>query len=216
MKTERKMVSRRGNVAVGEVVVDGLGIGRAGDGRVLQQGLQLRGKDEDCGRVGVVERLLADPVAGQQQGPARTVPEGKGEHAPEMLDAVGPILFVGVEDDLGVAVGCEAVPLGLEAGAEFLEVVDFAVEGDPDGLVLVGHGLPAAVKVDDAQAPLAEPDLAVDVDALSVRSAVGDVGTHSFQEDRLDSGLLRINNACNAAHTAASPRSWRSREMDCR
>ena len=52
----------------------------------------------------------------------------------------------------------EGVAGGLELGAQLAVVVDLAVVDEPDGLVLVGDGLVAAVAVDDAQAAVAEAD----------------------------------------------------------
>ena len=47
-------------------------------------------------------------------------------------------------------------------------VVDFAVEYEPDGAILVRHGLIARGEVDDAQPPEAETNAVVwgDVDAV--------------------------------------------------
>jgi hypothetical protein len=61
-----------------------------------------------------------------------------------------------VRDDLAVAAGPELVAGGGEVGPEVLVVVDLAVDGDDDGLVLVVEGLVAGGRVDDGQALVGE------------------------------------------------------------
>src|SRR5207253_2869445 len=106
---------------------------------VLKQGLDLGTEDELVLGEGEVERLDADAIAYQQQLSAAAIPESEGEHAAEVVDAVGSVFLVQVEDDLGVAPGPEAVALRLEGRAVLCVVVDLAVVDKPDGLVLVGH-----------------------------------------------------------------------------
>src|SRR5205807_489579 len=84
--------------------------------------------------------------------PARVlVPDGKREHAPQMLHAALAVLLVKVDDRLRVAAAAEAMPAGLEQRMKLRVVVDLAVEDDPDGFVLVAHRLMAAGAVDDAK-----------------------------------------------------------------
>src|SRR5438309_1132313 len=78
---------------------------------------------------------------GEEQSLAGAVPQSKGEHAPETLDAELLLLLVEVDDRLGVASGAVPVATRLEAGTEGGVVVDLAVVDDPARLVLVGHGL---------------------------------------------------------------------------
>jgi hypothetical protein len=47
---------------------------------------------------------LYEPVSGQQQSLPGYVPHGKGKHAVEMFQAVISVLFIGMENDLGIAV----------------------------------------------------------------------------------------------------------------
>ena len=53
----------------------------------------------------VVERLDAQPVAGDKELLAARVPDGEGEHAAEVLHAVVAVFLVEVDDGFGVAVG---------------------------------------------------------------------------------------------------------------
>jgi hypothetical protein len=55
--------------------------------------------------------------------------------------------------------GTEPVPFGFELLSEFLIVVDFAIECEPDGLVLIRHGLsPGGREIDDAQPFVSQSD----------------------------------------------------------
>src|SRR4051812_36693965 len=73
------------------------------------------------------------------------------------LDAADALLFVEVEDGLGVGVRPVLVALGLELGAQGGVVVDLAVVCDPDRSVLVGHRVvPRGREVDNRQPPVTE------------------------------------------------------------
>ena len=51
-------------------------------------------------------------------------------------------VFIKMDEGFRVAMRPEAMPAAFQAAAEGGEVVDFAVEDDPHGLVLVGDRLP--------------------------------------------------------------------------
>ena len=82
--------------------------------------------------LGVVQRLLAEAVARQQQFVAAPVPDRDREHAVEALDRSGAVAQVGLQDDLGLAMGVESRAVLLEFAAQFAEVVDLAVEDQAD------------------------------------------------------------------------------------
>jgi len=147
---------RLGYVEQGEEVVHGGGAQPAPDRGMRQQRLQLRAPDELAVDLGEEELLDADAVAGQQQTLTPIIPDREGEHAAQMGDAVVAPLLVGVDDRLGVGRGGEPVAVGLELLAQLPEVVDLAVEDDPDAPVLVGDRLIAAGEVDDGEPSHAE------------------------------------------------------------
>ena len=91
------------------------------------------------------------------------------------------VVLVEVDPGLGVAAGGQVVAAGQERLAELGVVEELAVEGDPDGAVLVGDRLAAAGEVDDGEPSGAqgEPGLAVVV--LVVGPAVGDGGGHGAE-----------------------------------
>jgi hypothetical protein len=71
------------------------------------------------------------------------------------------VLFVQVDEYLGVAVRPETVARALQVAAQFAVVVDLTVLNDVDGLVLVGHRLVARLEVDDREPARRETDALV-------------------------------------------------------
>ena len=130
----------------------------------------------------VVEGLDAEVVPGAEQGLLGLVPDGKGEHAPQLGQHPLAPLLVAVEQDLGVrVVGGEGVARLHQLSAQLHEVVDLAVEHHGQVFILVEHGLGAARQVDDGQPPVAQRHPAAEITALAVRPAVGDGVGHCFQ-----------------------------------
>ena len=97
----------------------------------------------------------------------------------------------------GVAVGAEAVAGAFEPAAQLAEVVDLAVEDDPDRAVFVGHRLMPAGQVDDRQPPMAQGHArrgfparlraeAGGVDALVVRPAMREHVDHPPERGLVD------------------------------
>ena len=85
----------------------------------------------------VIKRLDAQAVAGDEEAPAARVPDCEGKHTTQVLHAIWSVLFVQVNDRLGVAVGAVVVTLSLQFFAQGGMVVDFTVENNPHGSVFV-------------------------------------------------------------------------------
>src|SRR5215831_21062109 len=170
-----------------------------------------------------VERLDAETVTCEQQPPPGLVPNGKREHAVEVVDAVVAPLLVGVHDGFGVGTRAVGVTAGFELASDERVVVDLAVEDHPDVAALVGQGLLAVPEIHDAQASMAERGLSVAVDAAVVGSAMRDHVAHAgHPARRVEIELLGGDEAGDAAHnwirSFATPPgfvcatvSWRSR-----
>src|SRR5262245_59216820 len=153
-------------------VADGFPAERSIGTVIVKQRLQLRGEDELAVPRCVVQRLDAEAIACEQYPTLPAVPDGEGEHAPQMLHAPGAEILVKVHDGFGVTRRPQLVASGFEQIAQLLVVVDLAVEHDPNGSVFVRNRLVAVVQIDDAEAPHAEGNAVGQVDAFVVWSAV--------------------------------------------
>ena len=195
-----------GDVAEAQVEIERLFVELAGNCRIAEERLDLAPEGQPVLAEVVVDRLLAQAVAGEEEPALVPVPDGEGEHPAQPLGKLFAPLFVAVDQDLGVAVALEDVALGDELPLEIEEVVDLAVEGDPDGPVLVGHRLRAGRgEIDDRQAPVPESERAFDVDAATVRTAMRDHVGHAGEELAVG-GMRRISiqEATDAAHAGFS------------
>src|SRR5687768_18519658 len=114
-----------------------------------EERLELGAEQEGLVVQRVIQRLDADAVPGDEEDVRSGIPDGEGEHATQTRDAVLAELLVGVNYDLGVAGGSEAMSAGQQLLPKLREIVDLAVEDDPDRAVLIGHRLNRRFQVDD-------------------------------------------------------------------
>jgi hypothetical protein len=125
-----------------------------------QQRLNLRGEGQVAVLQRVVQRADADAVAGDEERAPLLIPDGEDKLPVEQVEAGRPHLLVEVDDDLGVGLGCQLVPLLQQLLAQLDVVEDLAVEDNPQALILVAHRLLPAAEVDNAQPGAAQPNLA--------------------------------------------------------
>ena len=84
------------------------------EGGVGQEGFRLGGEDDPVAVEPVVQRLLARPVAREQEPAPAAVPEREREHAAEARQAVDAVRGVGRQQHLGVGLRAEPVPARFE------------------------------------------------------------------------------------------------------
>ena len=120
------------DVLIGQVFIDRGRIDVARHAGNFEQALQLAGEEQPARLVAIDQRLFAQPIAAEDQPAAVGVPDGDGEHAVQMREALRPFVLVEVDDGLGVAVGAELVARAFQPLPQVPVVVDFAVEDDPD------------------------------------------------------------------------------------
>ena len=170
--------------------------------------LDLGAKDDSVRQLRVVERFDADAVPGEEQLPPTRIPDRKGEHPVEVLDAARPVLLVEMDDGLAVSPRPVPVTFALKIGAQRFVVVDLAVVDDPHTAVLVGHRLMAGARqVDDRQPAMAQGDALALADnhPLVVGSAVYEGVAHPHDCGRVDSEVVvEAEDAANPAHAQAS------------
>ena len=133
------------------------------------------------------------------------VPDSDGELSVEILQTVGAVILIEMQDSLGVAVRREAVPASLQLRAQFDVVEDFAIEDDPQRPVLIPDRLLAAAEIDDAQARASQADPRVTIDSEFVGTPVPDHCQHLSQGFfRHRCWLLQACHADNATHICVS------------
>ena len=87
------------------------------------------------------------------QASFQRIPDGKGKHPAEMMDAVITVFFIEVENRFCIAARGIAVTATFQIRADRCVIIDFTVEDNPNGSILVRHWLVAAAQIHDAQAP---------------------------------------------------------------
>ena len=184
-----------------KVVVEGLVVGFAEAGVGGEEGFGFGGEVEGVVEDGVDEGFDAEAVAGEDEFLVGFVPKGEGPHAVEAWEAGLAPLGVGVKDDFGVGAGVEGVTEGGELVAEFEVVVDFAVEGEVEGVGSGVHGLMAAGgKVDDAEAAMGEAEAVLAPDAVIVAATVVEGIDHGVELMLVDGLSVAMPDAGDAAH----------------
>src|SRR5512136_1441938 len=111
--------------------------------------LDFRSEQQTLRRQLVVQRLDAQAVARDEERSCVAIPDGKGEHAAQMLHTVRAVLLEKVNDGLGIAMRAVAVAARDELLAQGKMVINFAVEYDPERAVFVRNRLMSAGNVDN-------------------------------------------------------------------
>ena len=170
-------------ILVGEVELQPLLVQLLHKAGMRQKAFYLAAKEQFALGIGVIIKGLdAEGIPGAEEALVRLVPDGKSKHAPQLFQHALAPLLVAVEQDFGVGmVGGEGVARRLQLGAQLHEVVNFAVEHHRQALILVEHGLAAALDVDDGEPPVAQGNAVAEIAARAVRPAVGDGVHHGFQ-----------------------------------
>src|SRR3989442_1017612 len=84
-----------GHVAECEIRIERFDTDLAAELRMLPQRFQLRTEDQRAAwRDRVIERLLAHAIARDEKLAGAGVPDGKAEHAAQMVDTTGAVLFI--------------------------------------------------------------------------------------------------------------------------
>src|SRR5207245_7825670 len=107
----------------GEVEIERAGLELGAEAGVGEERLHLGREQESAVYLRVVQRLDTQPVTREQQSAALCIPEGESEHPLEQVHRGVAVLLVQMHQHLGIATGPEAVPVRLEAGAQFAGIV---------------------------------------------------------------------------------------------
>ena len=139
-----------------QVVVESSWIDLPLDSRHLQQAFQFAGEQQAIRFAAIIERFLAQPVAGDDKPALPGIPNRQREHAVEVFQKAEPFVFVEMDNCFGVAAGAKSVAGALQPLSQLAVVVDLAVKDDPHRLVFVRKRLVASLDVDDRQTAMPE------------------------------------------------------------
>ena len=128
---------RVGHIAEGKKIRDGFQIHFPANDGMLQERFDFRAKDQRIADKNVVQRLLTNPVASQEELVFAFIPDRKGEHSTQPLNGALAFVLIKVDDDFGVTASPKSVPTLDQFLAEFPVVIDFSVEYNPNRAVLV-------------------------------------------------------------------------------
>src|ERR1700730_18637673 len=115
--------------AIGEITIDHTRICFRWKQLRGQQRLDLRREQKCMPRAEVIEGFFAKSIPGAKELLAVSIPDGKGEHAVQVFDAVRSPPQVRGKENLGVTPGAEAVA-GSKLFAKLEEIVDLTIEND--------------------------------------------------------------------------------------
>src|SRR5579884_2873579 len=173
-----------GNISKGQKIANAAPAHRSVETGHGGQGLQFGGEAESDAWQGerVIQRLLAQPVPGEEHLLTFSIPDCKCEHAVEQLGHSLPGFFIKMNEHFCVAVAGESVPFFDQFSPQGLEVVNLPVEDDLDRPILVGQRLVPSLPVNNAQAAMPERRVLVTEKTRGIRPAVEQTLAHPLHD----------------------------------
>src|SRR5437899_2496671 len=144
------------NITKVEEIEQPIGINVCECGLSSEKGLDFRAKQKTSLVERIVQRLFAEAIACQQQTLAVFIPQPESKHSPKMVNTIRTVVLIEVHDHLSVTVCIELVTASFQLVSEFGEIVDFAIENDPDAAIFVVDGLMPGRQIDNAKPPHAQ------------------------------------------------------------
>jgi hypothetical protein len=111
------------------------------DGRISNQSFNFGREEQIAIRYAVIKGFDPHAIPREQQFPLARVPQCEGKHTLKLRDTFFSVLLVEVNDYLRVGMGFEKMATLDQIPSEVLKVVDFTIEHNPDGPILVGNWL---------------------------------------------------------------------------
>ena len=109
-----------------------------------------------------------------------------------MLHAIVTILFIEMKDALRVGTCAELVPALDQIGIQIRKVMRLAIKNDPQRLIFVRDGLVATFDVDDGESSYSQTNPRLDVEPVTIRSAVDNGPGHRFDDLLVGDYVIRI------------------------
>src|SRR2546430_3432716 len=120
-----------------------------------------------------------------------------------MLYTLAAVLFVEMDNGLGIALRAITVAAGFEIRAQLLVVVDFTVVNNPEVLVLVRDWLVPCLDVNNAQSAHSQSNVALHKEPVVIRTTVHDLRIHMRQRVAFHvPARTETKNSANSAHLA--------------
>src|SRR5579871_554841 len=123
--------------------VQGIEIRTLLDQAGIENGLNFGSKNQPAIFKVIIQRLDPQAVAGREQLSLAEIVDRESEHAIQLLQAVFSPQLIGVEQYLSVAGRAQLHALCLQLKGDFLVVVNFSIEDDPQVALLIRHRLMA-------------------------------------------------------------------------
>jgi len=118
-----------------------------------------------------------------------------------MMDEILTILFIQVDQYLGIRLGVEAVSQLLETISQLDIVEDLSVENNPDTLCFVMHRLLTGLKIDNGKTNMSEANVLVVEKAGIIRTSMNQRSQHGFDSVSGRWALrAKIENPCYPTH----------------
>jgi hypothetical protein len=152
-----------------------------------------------------MQRLFPQTVSSDQHLLAALVVQGEGKHTSQLVDTITAHFLIQMGNHLGVGVGREPMAPAPELGTELRKVVNFPIEYNPDGSILVKHWLVASSQIDDAKAAHPKARAIFYENAFVIRTAMHDGLAHAVNCGRFNSLTgSRAYDARNSTHALSS------------
>ena len=141
--------------------------------------LDLGSEIDDVALTRPKQRTDADAISRQYRDAAREIHQHEGELTFEMGKQILAVFLIEMNDQLGVAVSAEHMPLGLELRPPLGEIEELSVADDRDGAVLIENRLAAVVHAHDAQSAMRKSNSRRKQETAIIRTAMHQRGRHA-------------------------------------
>ena len=139
-------------------------------------------KSKTMGIMRIKKRLFPKTVTGKDNDTFSGIKNRHGEHTVKKRKAVTAISKIGPKQCLRVRMaGCEDMPVLLKTPADLKMVVDLTVVNKNNTARTIPHGLLAAGKINDGQAPVSKMHRAVCEKALSIWASMREGRCHGLE-----------------------------------
>ena len=172
-----------------------------------------RGEGDAAVSRGIYQGFDPQAIANEVERAIRVVPQPKREHPSQTGDqTLDSPPTVSMQQHFGVGATTELRAVGGQLRSQSAEVVDRAIEDEPQGSVGRHHRLPPRVaEVEDGEPPVTEHDPRPTLDTLAIRPSPGQRVSHVLHPLQRQGRVLEPDYASNPAHTECQ-RSLRPRK----